>query len=412
MSSTFDEDQYPGRPRILFMGWGDSSHTHSWIDLLKDESFNVRLFTTSHSVPPHQWKVKTYVTNYVCPPLDTRYRARLCDHMKVSRIVRSTTSWTRGRIWNIGGLADQWLLRIIREWRPHVIHTLGLEAAGKFYFKVIKKNELARVGKWVLQLRGGSDLQLAPLNERNEEIAQVLRECDQLLSDNQQNFDIGRAMGVRDDQLSSIGTVPGTGGIDIESQAARWKIKPSDRRVIVWPKVYQCRWSKAIPIYEALKQSWEHIQPCEVHLLATTVRGWMYYWLLPRRIRAACFLRGRIPCTEVLEAMTRARVMLAPSLVDGTPNSMFEAMASGALPIVSPLETIRSVVGEQNVLFARNLYTEEIAQALTRAMTDNELVEATAQRNLEKVRQIANRNEIRGRVVRLYEQLVNGKPPA
>ena len=42
--------------------------------------------------------------------------------------------------------------------------------------------------------------------------------------------------------------------------------------------------------------------------------------------------------------MTRARVMLAPSLVDGTPNSMFEAMASGALPIVSPLETIRDEV--------------------------------------------------------------------
>src|SRR5436190_2139686 len=76
MSSHFDTDQYPGRPRILFMGWGDSSHTHSWIDLLKDEPFNVRLFTTSHTRPPDQWKVRTYVTDYNCPPLDTAYRAR------------------------------------------------------------------------------------------------------------------------------------------------------------------------------------------------------------------------------------------------------------------------------------------------------------------------------------------------
>jgi hypothetical protein len=44
-------------------------------------------------------------------------------------------------------------------------------------------------------------------------------------------------------------------------------------------------------------------------------------------------------------------------------------------------------------------------------MTDNELVEEMAQRNLERVRQIANRDEIRGRVVRLYEQLANTKPP-
>jgi glycosyltransferase involved in cell wall biosynthesis len=218
-------------------------------------------------------------------------------------------------------------------------------------------------------------------------------------------------MGVREEQLSLIGTVPGTGGIDVETQARRWQGKPSERRVILWPKVYECPWSKAIPVYEALKQCWERIQPCEVQLLAMTPLAQVYYWKLPKRIRAGCRLNQRIPRADALEAMTRARVMLAPSLVDGTPNSMLEAMASGALPIVSPLETIQAVVEEErNVLFARNLYPEEIAAALVRAMTDDKLVEAAAARNLDLVSRIANRDEVRTRVVSFYESLAGIGP--
>lgn len=407
MSSMFDADQYPGRPRILFLGLGDSSHTHSWIDLLKDEPFNVRLFATSNALPPDKWKVKTYVTACTTARLDPAYRLCLRDSLEVSRFARSAPAWLGPRGWNIRGLAGPWLVKIIKEWRPDIIHTLGLDAAGKFYFNVTGHNGLPRIGKWVLQLRGGSDLPLPYLDlKRKEEIARVLRSCDQLLSDNRQNFSIAREMGVREDQLSRIGTVPGTGGMDIESQAGKCKAKPSERRVILWPKVYQGPWQKAIPIFEALKQCWERIQPCEVQLLAMTPNAQIYYRTLPKSIRAGCVARGRIPRTEVFEAMAHARVMIAPSLVDGIPNAMLEAMASGAFPIVSPLETISTVVeNERNVLFARNCYPEEIASALVRAMNDDDLVDAAAARNLELVRHIANRDDVRRRVVSFYESL-------
>ena len=116
-----------------------------------------------------------------------------------------------------------------------------------------------------------------------------------------------------------------------------------------------------------------------------------------------------IPRAELLGLMPRARVMLAPSLVDGVPNSMYEAMAAGAFPIVSPLETIRPVVeNERNVLFARNLYAHEIAEALTRAMNDDALVDAAAARNLELVRRVADRSEVRARVLAFYEGLAAG----
>ena len=104
--------------------------------------------------------------------------------------------------------------------------------------------------------------------------------------------------------------------------------------------------------------------------------------------------------------MAQARVLLAPSLADGIPNILYEAMATGAFPIVSRLEAIRLVVeNEQNVLFAHNLYPHEIAEALSRAMSDDALVDGAARRNLELVRRVADRSKIRPCVIKYYETL-------
>jgi glycosyltransferase involved in cell wall biosynthesis len=86
---------------------------------------------------------------------------------------------------------------------------------------------------------------------------------------------------------------------------------------------------------------------------------------------------------------------------------MYEAMAVGTFPIVSPLKTISSVVeAEKHVLFARNLYPEEIAEALTRAMTEDALVDTAAKNNLELVKKVADRAAIRERVIQYYDTLM------
>ncbi|HXI26403.1 MAG TPA: glycosyltransferase family 4 protein [Pyrinomonadaceae bacterium] len=406
MKSLFPEDDHPNGPRILFIGLGQSSHTHSWIDLLAGSRFNVRMFCTSSDLPPSDWPVRTYVLSEGSSRLDPAMRQCLWTNEKYRHFVHKSMMRVRGRAWNTDWVISDWLQKIITEWKPDIVHTLGLEAAG-FYFVVRERLTTTRP-KWVVQTRGGSDMQLAHLDpKRNAEIAMLLRACDQMLSDNAVNFRIARQMGVRDDQISAIGPVPGTGGIDVEALAKSWNGSASQRRIILWPKAYECPWSKALPVFEALKLCWEAIQPCEIHMMATTEETRMHFWDLPETIRQATHLSDRVPRAKVLELMTSARVMLAPSLVDGTPNSMFEAMASGAFPIVSPLETIRAIVeDERNVLFARNLYPDEIAAALQRAMTDDVLVDRASAANLELVRRLADRQHVRARVLGFYERLV------
>lgn len=417
MSLSFDSDPFPGRPRILFIGYAESSHTHAWIDLLQDAPLNVRLFALPSGAPPDHWPVKTYVTTPNAPGGSRDRRRRLPPaRFSASRVHRLWQMAASGlRLPLPPDPLDKALATVLGEWRPDVVHTLGFDPAAYFYHGVATGDDVRRLSKWVAQARGGPDLALNRFDPRfTTRIRNVVRDCDYFIADNEANYEYAHSIGLRREQLGNppLGIVPGTGGLDVEALSRRWKGPPSRRgRVIVWPKAYEIASSKALPIFEALRLAWDRIKPCEIRMLwlvQPEVRIW-FHKMLPAEIQASCSLYERLPREEVLVMLADARVMLAPSLTDGVPNSMLEAMALGAFPIVSPLETIVPVVEqEKNVLFARNLFPDEIAAALVRAMSDDELVDAAATANLAAVRARADRRVLGPRVVNFYERVASG----
>lgn len=444
MSTSFDRDPYPGRPKILFIGLAHSTHTHAWIDLLDRSEMNVRLFALPQGVPPDGWKVRTYVTARTTLGLDPAFRRslrpatpirgrdkmlgiilrRLGYAVRFKRdleerdwLFRVLRRWRPNIVHTLGLSAEElearWLAQVIRQWQPDVIHTLGLESASFFYLNVRDRFGLQGIGKWVVQARGGPDLALHRLLPKySDRIARVLAHCDQFLADNRQNYDYALEMGLAKHKVSPLGTVPGTGGIDVEGLARAWKGLPSQRqRLVLWPKAYECPASKALPVLEAIRLAWDHIQPCEFYL-TVAVQDEIYIWhqTFPEELRQHCHLLNHILREDLFQLMVKARVLLAPSLYDGVPNTLYEAMAAGAFPIFSPLETITTIVeNERNVLFARNLYPQEIAEALCRAMTDDALVDSAAKRNLELVDRMADRSKIGPRVVECYQALATAQ---
>lgn len=411
MTSLFEVDQYPGMPKILFIGSGISTHTFSWMDLLKGADLNVRLFALPDGIPPKDWQFQTYITVSPAERLDPGIRYRVYPppfpFAKVNRA------------WNL--LADRLnfptfftieksFSKVIKQWKPNVIHTLGFDPASFFYLNFRERFSAPIIGKWVAQVRGGPDFMLNQyVPDKMEKIRHVLQECDKFIADNQPNYDFALANGLDASKLSSLGVVSGTGGMDVEKLSGMWNVLPSRReRIIVIPKTYEAPSSKALPILEAIKLAWDEIKPCEIHML-WLVQPEMRVWFqaLPAEIRMSCRMHDRIPRPQVLDLMSRARVMLAPSLTDGIPNSMLEAMGLGAFPIVSPLDPVLPVVRDpQNVLFARNLYPQEIAVALARAMNDDALVDSAAQSNLQLISRIANRALIRPKLIEFYQTLV------
>jgi glycosyltransferase involved in cell wall biosynthesis len=246
-----------------------------------------------------------------------------------------------------------------------------------------------------------------------------LRNCDHFIADNTRNYELADTWGLDGAKAHDpgMGVVSGAGGIDVDGLRARWTKPPSEReRVIVWPKCYETYTAKAMPVFEAILKVWPRIAPCRIEMLWVVqpeVSIW-YEKLFPPELKAHCITHPRLTREETLAHMQEARVMLAPSIADGIPNSMLEAMALGAAPLVSPLDTIVPVVkADENVVFARNLYPDEIAEALVRLMTDDTLVDRLALNNVERVRELADRRRVRERAVVFYDAVATlARPPS
>ena len=390
----------------MFIGLGTSSHTQSWIELLENSELNVRLFAIPGGQPPLNWLIPTYISQVKGKNNKIREYLHDGNNSFFSRIFIKVAKKLGYPLFT----PSKWLAKIIREWKPDIIHTLGLfdEQGGEYYLKVRKEFKLEHIGKWVLQLRGGSDMTLRHnLPECQPMLTRALTECDYLICDNYKNIDYCEEFGVPRSKFAPFVPVPGSGGMKISNNSVSRQVIPSKReRIILWPKAYDCIWSKGVPVIAAIQSAWERIYPCEIYMLAISPEIYQWFYTLPLKIREHVHIFDRIPRQDALLLMKRARIMLAPSLVDGVPNSLYEAMAYGAFPIVSPLETIIPIVKqEENVLFARNIYPDEISDTLIRAMNEDELVDRAAVKNFELVAKLVDRELISQKVVEFYKSI-------
>jgi glycosyltransferase involved in cell wall biosynthesis len=215
-------------------------------------------------------------------------------------------------------------------------------------------------------------------------------------------------LGLPAGKCSSIGRVPGTGGIDVDALAGGHAVPPSQReRLLFVPKAYEHLQSKVLPVLEALKIVWPRLAPCKVICTAVNPDALPWFHTLPAQMQASIEIHPRLPREKILELMTEARVVLAPSVMDGIPNTLLEAMAGGAIPIVSPLPTITPHVSEaENVFFARNLYPHEIGEAILKAMSAGEQHDQMARTNLSLVRKLGDKRHFEQPIRAYYAEML------
>src|SRR5688500_15815658 len=132
LASQFNSDPHPGAPRILFVGLAHSSHTRSWLEMLEGSRLNVRLFGLQSGAPPDDLAVRSYVTTWNTASRSSDLRRYLIPRSAPARLV--TKVYATGRYGGTRELARKWLARIVREWRPDVIHTPGIVDGAGFYF--------------------------------------------------------------------------------------------------------------------------------------------------------------------------------------------------------------------------------------------------------------------------------------
>lgn len=407
--------------KILFVANANSSHTHSWVRLLDYCNFDIKVFGVNGTETPDCFPYDM-VSN-----IKSRNQGSLANYLRWrTGIFCKSINHDKSRLailellTRVSGRPDIWfsefegelLASTIRRWQPDIIHTLGIEFSGLPYQAVRRRYGLERIGTWVVTAWGGSDFDLVCHDPQYfTKLSSALKDCDYFIADNDPAYRKAEEHGLNSSKIINRGITPGAGGVEVDRLRAFRSANPSQLRTILIPKAYECPFSKILPVFEALKLCWNQISPCKLVMTACNDEAKAWFQALPENIRSCTVLEERIPHEQLLDIMGRSRVVLAPSLIDGVPNTLYESMATGAFPIFSPLETFRDLLkAGQNILYARNLYPCEIAEALVKSMDDDVLVDKAAELNLQLVRSLADRSVIRRDVVSFYNSIVNCNP--
>ncbi|HKP54366.1 MAG TPA: glycosyltransferase family 4 protein [Chloroflexia bacterium] len=391
------------RPRILFVCFADSTHSQSWMSLLEGSEFEVRVFSYSvgdgDRYPPLPWRFPTYTVT--CRDTRAHKTAQAFWLLPNARWMRYPVNWITYRL----RLQARWLRWVIRTWKPHIVHSLSIDLAGIITGQALDNLPRAMRPEWVVS-SWGSDINMGIHHpDSQSRIQHVLRNCDGYIADCRRDIRQALANGLSSNKVAIDAAIPGTGGLDLDKIPAG---EPCEsRNLIVIPKAYEEHVNKTLPILEALHSIEDVLGGYEIHLFMCSKEIQTWLNTLPESLRQRCHCHGTVPREELFGVLRRARVMIATSLSDGTPSTMLEAMATGALPLMSPLESIQEWIQDSdNGLLAHALYPDQIAVALRRALADDELCERAARINRQILAERANRGLIRLRVLDYYRSLL------
>ena len=120
---------------------------------------------------------------------------------------------------------------------------------------------------------------------------------------------------------------------------------------------------------------------------------------------------GRIPPAEMAALLARAEVFVSASLSDSTSQSLLEAMAAGAFPVVSDIEGNREWVGPGDGAHLFEPHdVAELAHGVGKALADAEWTARARARNAEVIVRRGDWHVNLARIERYFECLVAGRP--
>ena len=397
------------KPRILFVCYANSTHSQGWINLLQDSPFEVRVFSTrllstDFGWAP-DWRFSTYVT--IQPEITSRVKGQVFWLLPGVRPLRAISSSIDGRF----NLTEYYLRRVIRTWKPDIIHSLSIDKAGKLTRFALQGIPLEQRPRWVASSYGNDGyVDLVDIGQ-SEDIKSILSQCDGFIADCQRIRQLAVSAGLDNAKLALNRAVPGPGGLDVD-MFARLRQASHSRRSILVPKAFEREHAnRTLVILEAFRiLGDEFLKDFDIlfNMCSNNVKA--YLRQMPDWLQQRVQCHAMLPQAELFAQMAQARVVIAPSIMDGTPNVMLEAMAAGALPIMSPIDSIQEWITDgENGLLAHALYPDQVAAALRRGLLDDELFERAQKLNWEVICQRADRRIVRQEVLEYYQNLCQPK---
>jgi glycosyltransferase involved in cell wall biosynthesis len=110
---------------------------------------------------------------------------------------------------------------------------------------------------------------------------------------------------------------------------------------------------------------------------------------------------------QMADLFRRARVMVSPTMHDGTPNTLLEAMACGCFPVAGDLESLREwITPGVNGLLVDLGHPQALAEAILTALERDALCQQAREENLRQIAKRAEHGRVMAAAELVYRELI------
>jgi glycosyltransferase involved in cell wall biosynthesis len=400
--------------RILVAGDPASIHTTRFVSLLQEIGYDVRIFQSEYRcwIDEHLHNTTIYVAGAdsksvngnkieVCTPFkmncdDSIYRA-----YRVLKFPHKRFNILRPR--------EKDLAKIIKSWNPDIVFSLKMQ--NDAYTVAAAKEMLGSSfkAKWV-HFNWGSDIEFfgkdpdyAP--QHLPKIKKVLTLCNYFIADCKRDVRQANEFGLKG---VNLGDSLAFGGFDIGTLEEILSENAGSERKTILVKGRQGGYiGKAFNVLEALHRISNEIRDYKIKIILATPDTEGVARFLAKVDNVDYEIAERLPYRDLLALYAKSRIAISATDVDGTPSFLTEAMAMGAFPIHSDMESIREWVddGVNGLLFPVDDIDKLVEQIRT-AIKNDSLVNTARERNWQIVQEKMNRQKIRTHIKDIIENKV------
>lgn len=293
------------------------------------------------------------------------------------------------------------LRAFIREVQPDIVHAMRVPYEGMLTASALQG--LAARPSFLVSI-WGNDFTLhapsAPLMRMHTR--RVMQSVDALHADVERDVRLARQWGLGEDKVALV--APGSGGV--RSDVFYPSAEPVKDPVIINPRgvrpyVRNDSFFKAVPLVLAKRP--------DAKFVCSAMQGeaQALTWVRELGIEGAVELLPPVPFLKMGDVFRRAQIVVSPSVHDGTPNSLIEAMACGCFPIAGDLESIREwITPAQNGLLVDATDPQSIADAILLGLEREDLRREAAGLNMNIISAKADYRRTMERVVEFYQAVM------
>lgn len=388
--------------KLLIVAMSRSIHTARWINQISDQGWEIHLFPCLGDGRVHPDLRNVIVHHSIFGRKNNcdssmKFRGIPVYSNQLAQLLRFVLF---KKFPNFKALL---LKRLMIRIKPDIIHSLEIQAAGYLTLKT-KKIHKGIFPPWIVTNWGSDIFLFGRLKEHIPKIRDVLANCDYYSCECNRDVDIARKFGYKGKVLPVF---PNAGGFDLDLvKSLRQPGKTSERKLIM-VKGYQGWSGRALIALRALELCKEYLNGYEIIIYSPSDDILIASELLSNTLGIPVTIIPRGTAHKrILQLHAKARISIGISITDAISTSLLEAIVMGSFPVQSWTSCANEwIVDGRTGILVHPMDPQMVAEAIRRAIQDDDLVNNAAMENYLLTDQKLDINYLKHKTIDLYKSV-------